>query len=73
LKDFKWLPFPTSSPENPGHYKKFQEVLGEKPTEENLPSNVNNVRKVAELEQVSILISKYISIWISDPKSYLKN
>ncbi|XP_066934136.1 uncharacterized protein [Clytia hemisphaerica] len=51
LVDFKWLPFPSPDPDNPGHFKKFKEVSDQQPTEEHLPSNVNNVRKVAELEQ----------------------
>ena len=43
LKNFKWLPFPSPDPDNPGHYKKFKEVF-------------DNVRKVAKLEQVSSLL-----------------
>ena len=53
MKDFKWLPFPVPDPNNAGHYKKFEDLYGEEPTEEHMPSNVNNVRKVSELEQVS--------------------
>ena len=46
LVDFKWLPFPSPDPDNPGHFKKFQDVSDQQPTEEHLPSNINNVRKV---------------------------
>ena len=44
----------------PGKCWTFQEILScfdQEPTEEHLSSNVNNVRKVAELEQVSYKLS----------------
>ena len=53
LENFNWLPFPCPDLENAGHFKKFWDVFDQEPTEEHLPSNVKNVRKVVELEQVS--------------------
>ena len=53
LENFNWFPFPFPDPENAGHFKKLREVFDQEPTEEHLPYNVNNVCKVAELEQMS--------------------
>ena len=55
-QQFKWMTFPVSEPENTGHYKQFSDVIGQEPTKKNIPSNVNNARKVSELEQVSTVI-----------------
>ena len=51
---FHWHQFPKNDEGNPGHYKIFSTMYGaQEPTEEGIPSNVNNVRKVSEQEQVS--------------------
>ena len=51
---FHWLLFPKNDKGNLGHYKPFSAMYGaQNPTEEHIPSNVNNVRKVLEQEQVS--------------------
>ena len=46
-----WLPFPIVADDNPEHYKPFSKVYGTEPTEEYLPSNVNNAKKVNDLQQ----------------------
>ena len=46
-----WLPFPVVADDNPKHYKLFSKVYGTEPTEEYLPSNVNNAKKVNDLQQ----------------------
>ena len=46
--------FQKKTKENPGHYKPFSTMYGaQDPTEEDIPPNVNNVKKVSEQEQVS--------------------
>ena len=51
---FHWLPFPKNDEGNPGHYKPFSATYGaQDPTEEDILSNVNDVRRVSEQEQVS--------------------
>ena len=55
-QQFKWMPFPASDPDNTGHYKQFSDFIGQEPTEKDIPSNVNNARKVSKLEQVSTVI-----------------
>ena len=50
------MPFPVSDPDNTGYYKQFPDVTGQEPTEKDLSYNVNNARKVSELEQVSTVI-----------------
>ena len=50
------MPSPVSDPDNTGHYKQFSDVTGQEPTEKDIPYNINNARKVSELEQVSTMI-----------------
>ena len=51
---FHRLPFPKNDEGNRGYYKPFRAMYGaQDPTEEDITSNVNNVRKVSEQEQVS--------------------
>ena len=46
--------FPKKGEGNPGHYKPFSAMYGAQgPTEEDIPSNINNVRKVSEQERVA--------------------
>ena len=44
----EWLAYPVPDSENPGHYKSFKDIYWQNPTEEYMPSKMNNVRKVAE-------------------------
>ena len=55
-QQFKWMTFPVSDPDNTVHYDQFSDVIEQEPTEKDIPSNVNNARKVSELEQVSTVI-----------------
>ena len=46
-KMISWLPQPLPNPANPGHDKKFEEVYGQEPTDEQIPSILNDIRKVS--------------------------
>ena len=45
------MPYPVPDPEKPGHYMSFSDVYGQIPTEEFIPSAMNDVKKVAEALQ----------------------
>ena len=44
----QWLPHPVPDKSNVGHYLPLAEVIGKDPTNEHVPSILNDVRKVAE-------------------------
>ena len=62
-----WLPYPCLDQQNPGHYKKFEDIYGlEESTasEDYVPSILNNIRKVSEEQQVNenlSLLRHYLS------------
>ena len=62
-----WLPYPCPDQENPGHYKKFEDIYGLEEataTEDYVPSILNNIRKVSEEQQVNenlLLLQHYVS------------
>ena len=43
-----WLPHPIPDKTNPGHFMEFDEVYGKDPSDEHIPSLMNEVRRVAE-------------------------
>lgn len=50
-RNVPWLPQPIPDKARPGHYQKFEDVFGKNPTDEFIPSFMNDVRKVAEEQQ----------------------
>ena len=52
LEHLNSLLFPVPDKNKPVHFKTFADVKGAKATEELIPSNVTNVPKVAETEQL---------------------
>ena len=49
--EVQWLLLPVITEDNAGYYKQFSSVYGTEPTEENAPSNVNDAKKVNDLQQ----------------------
>ena len=67
-----WLPYPCLDQQNPGHYKKLEDIYGlEESTasEDYVPSILNNIRKVSEEQQVNenlSLLQHYLSNYLRE-------